>query len=181
MKNELVMPYPEIVRRLFKPDTMPRQYMHAAVGVVGEYIELLEARRKLGVASSHASYQQAILEELGDLAFYLQAALNFDNFALELFELVPKELDWHFIEQAGELMDAAKRFDIYNKGLEQERWSRHLNACVACFFAELRMAGVTLKQIQLVNQHKLLTGEKARYALGVYSDEQANARQDKVS
>ena len=183
MRTELVMPYRDIVRNLFKKDTMQRMYMHAGVGIVGEIIEYEEAMvNGLGRADSQGHYRAAVIEELGDLAFYIEAALMLaDMPTLETYETMPKELEWHLLFQAGEVMDAGKRFDTYGKPLEQERWNRHLTAVCACFFSKLRMHGLTLLQVQLANQEKLLTGEKARYALGVYTDEQANARADKVA
>lgn len=177
MSDQLVKPYPEIVRALFKPLPVPFMYLHAAVGILGEHIELQQGRARLPM--ERAALVANEIEELGDMAFYIQAGLNFNNLTLEQFIGVPKETDWRFLFEAGELLDTAKRYAIYSKALEEERWNRHLHAVTACFMSELRICNLSLLQVQLANQEKLLTGEKARYALGLYTDEQANARADK--
>lgn len=182
MRTTLVMPYADIVRNLFKKDTLQRMYMHAGVGIVGEIIEYQEAQLKgLGKCVTQGEHFHDIIEELGDLCFYLQAALMLAEMPnIETFQDLPKELDWHLLFNAGEVMDCGKRFDTYGKPLEQERWNRNLTATVACFYSQLRVHGLSLLHVQLANQNKLLTGEKARYALGIYTDEQAQARADKA-
>lgn len=182
MTQTLVMPYEQIVQKLLKPDTIPMQILHCSIGVVGEVIELIEAKRSVANRESQRAYQLAVVEELGDSAFYLQACLNvtMPGETLLQYEYHERTLEWHFLEQAGELLDCGKRHVIYGKAFEAPRWEKALKASIACFFSELRMAGLSLIQVQLANQEKLLTGEKARYALGIYTDAQANARQDKA-
>lgn len=67
--------YDEFVRRLFKQMDHKLMQCHAAMGVTGEAGELADAIKK------HVIYNQDldrdnIVEELGDLRFYIQAVMN---------------------------------------------------------------------------------------------------------
>ena len=171
---QLQVPYPEMVEKLWKPDTLPMQYLHATVGLVGEMLELFEAEWK-------AMKRENFIEELGDMAFYLERMLQWNGLHLENFIDVPKEIECHLFIAAGELLDCAKRFAIYGKELEEERFNRFLYQATSAFFAKLRLYCLSLAEVQKANQEKLLTGEKARYKLGLFSNEQAITRADKVA
>lgn len=82
MDNQ-VIDYPSFVHKLFKdPATIQEtltpekiNLLHAAVGISGEAGELLDAIKK------HVVYNKPIdianvIEELGDLMFYMQAMMN---------------------------------------------------------------------------------------------------------
>jgi NTP pyrophosphatase (non-canonical NTP hydrolase) len=70
-----VIRYDDFVQKLFKEDTYSQQMNHAALGVCGEAGELADAIKK------HIHYgkpldKKNVLEELGDLRFYIQAVMN---------------------------------------------------------------------------------------------------------
>ena len=67
--------YDKFVLQLFKADTAPAMLNHAALGVAGEAGELVDAIKR------HTIYGKPIdranvIEELGDLRFYIQAVQN---------------------------------------------------------------------------------------------------------
>lgn len=67
--------YDQFVRQLFKADTMNQMVNHAALGVCGEAGELADCLKK------HIHYNKPLdrknlVEELGDLRFYIQAVQN---------------------------------------------------------------------------------------------------------
>jgi NTP pyrophosphatase (non-canonical NTP hydrolase) len=67
--------YDAFVAALFKPDNLRDSLNHAALGVAGEAGELVDAIKK------HVIYGKPldranVVEELGDLRFYIQAVMN---------------------------------------------------------------------------------------------------------
>ena len=68
--NEVVR-YDQFVRGLFKPDTEQVMALHMALGVAGEAGELADAIKKEYVYNKPRDLTN-IIEELGDLEFYLQ-------------------------------------------------------------------------------------------------------------
>lgn len=79
--------------------------------------------------------------------------------------------------EAGELLDAIKRFVIYNKPLDRENVVEELGDLE--FFLEGIRAelGISREETLTANKFKLLG---KRYASGTYSDAQAIARADKA-
>jgi NTP pyrophosphatase (non-canonical NTP hydrolase) len=76
-----VVRYDNFVRNLLKADTDPMMKIHAAIGVAGEAGELLDAIKKVyiyGQALTDAHLVN-IVEELGDIEFYMQAMRNLFN------------------------------------------------------------------------------------------------------
>lgn len=70
-----VIRYDVFVHQLFKADTESMMAMHAVLGVCGEAGELADAVKK------HIIYNKPLdtanlIEELGDLRFYIQAIMN---------------------------------------------------------------------------------------------------------
>lgn len=70
-----VMLYSDFVANLFKHDTKDMEYMHAALGVAGEAGELADAVKKHVVYGKELDWGN-IVEELGDLRFYMQQIMN---------------------------------------------------------------------------------------------------------
>jgi NTP pyrophosphatase (non-canonical NTP hydrolase) len=70
-----VMLYSDFVDNLFKSDTKDMEYMHAALGVAGEAGELADAIKKHVVYGKELD-RNNIVEELGDLRFYMQQLMN---------------------------------------------------------------------------------------------------------
>jgi NTP pyrophosphatase (non-canonical NTP hydrolase) len=67
--------YDQFVLQLFKADTGPAMLNHAAMGVAGEAGELIDAVKKHLVYGKPLD-RANIIEELGDLRFYIQAMQN---------------------------------------------------------------------------------------------------------
>lgn len=67
--------YDDFVRQLFKADTEPMMALHAALGCAGEAGELADAIKREYIYGK-ARDRENIVEELGDLRFYMQAVMN---------------------------------------------------------------------------------------------------------
>lgn len=67
--------YKDFVARLFKHDTDDMEHMHAALGVAGEAGELADAIKKHVVYGKPLD-RNNVVEELGDLRFYMQQIMN---------------------------------------------------------------------------------------------------------
>lgn len=70
-----IIRYDMFVLQLFKADTAAMQKLHAALGICGEAGELADAIKKTVVYGKKEDMPN-ILEELGDLRFYIQAVQN---------------------------------------------------------------------------------------------------------
>lgn len=91
--------------------------------------------------------------------------------------------------EVGELSDSIKKFIFYNKPITAEmvdNWKEELGD-IEFYLEGLRQAlneiqaePISRREVLANNMHKLLTGKNARYASGTFSDEQAQARADKV-
>lgn len=73
-----VVRYDNFVRQLLKGDTEPMMKLHAAIGISGEAGELLDAIKKVYIYGQPLTQDHIanIVEELGDLEFYMQAMRN---------------------------------------------------------------------------------------------------------
>lgn len=67
--------YDAFVAMLFKQDRTDRMYLHAALGVAGEAGELADAVKKEFIYGKPRDLKN-IIEELGDLRFYIQATMQ---------------------------------------------------------------------------------------------------------
>lgn len=67
--------YDQFVLALFKPMSRERMVMHATIGVCGEAGELADAIKKEWVYGKEPD-RALLIEELGDLRFYIQAVQN---------------------------------------------------------------------------------------------------------
>lgn len=67
--------YDQFVMQLFKADTAPAMLNHAVMGVAGEAGELIDAIKKHTIYGKPLD-RENIIEELGDLRFYIQAMQN---------------------------------------------------------------------------------------------------------
>jgi NTP pyrophosphatase (non-canonical NTP hydrolase) len=76
------MQYERMVQRLFvKPDDKTGRLVHAAMGISGEAGELVDAVKKHWVYGKPLDTEN-VLEECGDVLFYLVAMLNECGFSL---------------------------------------------------------------------------------------------------
>lgn len=67
--------YDQMVLQLFKADTAPGMLVHAALGIAGEAGELVDAIKKHLIYGKPLD-RENVIEELGDLRFYIQAMQN---------------------------------------------------------------------------------------------------------
>lgn len=67
--------YDNFVALLFKQQPVPLMHLHAALGVAGEAGELADAIKKEHIYNKPTD-RENIVEELGDLRFYIQAVQN---------------------------------------------------------------------------------------------------------
>lgn len=177
-------PYHQVVADLCKPgvdiikDLVPinAQAMHMAIGVSKEVAELLAAVIQKNTA--------LIIEELGDIEFYVLGAFQtagcnpighrdykgaFDSYDI-----------YGLVIAAGDLLDAGNRLGNY---ADDTKWDlyRHTLAKVRIeldkFYAV--MTEVSHEKAIEANIYKLVTGPKARYKDGKYSNAAANNRADK--
>jgi NTP pyrophosphatase (non-canonical NTP hydrolase) len=81
--------------------------------------------------------------------------------------------------EAGEALDAVKKYIFYNKPLDRANVVEELGD-LEFYMEGLRAElGITREECLEANIHKLLTSDKARYKLGTYTDAQAQDRADK--
>ena len=67
--------YDQMVLQLFKAGTAQEMLVHAAMGVAGEAGELVDAIKKSWIYGKPLD-RENVIEELGDLRFYIQAMQN---------------------------------------------------------------------------------------------------------
>lgn len=178
MVRNLVKPPSEIMA-VTLPSDCDRQHMF--LGLVGEFGELIELfHRPYGERVD----EEKLLEEAGDALFYLRHFYVLFGINKAFVSNVHWEGDKHaWVRQAtinlGLLADCLKRPWIYRKEAKQpvgevlERLHRMLSFILGQF-------GYTVEDALAHNMNKLYTGKNARYAEGKYTDEQANARADKI-
>lgn len=85
-----VIRYDEFVRLLFKQMSEPLMALHIGVGVCGEAGELADAIKKEYVYNKPRDLVN-IIEELGDLRFYMQAAMN--HYKISAQEVLQRNAD----------------------------------------------------------------------------------------
>lgn len=178
--------YPQMVSALAKPgddiikDLTPRfaHILHMAVGMVGEVRELHQAFL--------AQDEENIIEELGDLYFYLT------GFALTHGIMFPKFYTVSEVDEKGLLMltsiealydstftllELTKKSAFYVKEQSSEKIETQvLKTHRLISSVATSLAKVTLEDIKIANKKKLLG---KRYASGKYSNDQAQTRADK--
>lgn len=81
--------------------------------------------------------------------------------------------------EAGELLDAIKKYAIYNKELDIDNVIEELGDLEFYMEGLRRRLGISRELTLHRNINKLLTGDNARYKTGSYSNEQAQDRRDK--
>jgi NTP pyrophosphatase (non-canonical NTP hydrolase) len=81
--------------------------------------------------------------------------------------------------EAGEVVDVIKKYVMYNKPLGRTKLMEEMGD-LEFYLEGLRQAtGITREEVVEHNLGKLLTGPKARYKEGEFSDEAAQTRRDK--
>lgn len=184
--NSLLSEHKAMVAKLAKPGediltslTPEKCHLwHMVTGVAGEAGEILDYQ-------SDAN----LLEELGDMEFYLQA-LRVEFMPLEYEPPVAE--DQHLknmvappIQQvdiaSSHLLDMVKKYVVYNKPLTEMVGKivgaiSDLDVHLAILY---KTKNFTREQAWEHNLNKLLKGERARYSEGKYTDQQAQDRNDK--
>ena len=178
-------PYPYTINALFKRtgyDPRMEPLVHAAVGVCGEAVELM-----------FSTDGTNMLEELGDLEFYVEAAVQqleqlagegstvrerFEGQAFELLAGCDSVGVSDIAYYGNEVLDGAKKLWVYRKPFEEMEIKlvtalANVKACMLAMYEEL---GTSEASIRAMNQAKL----GARYPEGVYSDKDAQERKDKL-
>lgn len=163
--------YPNFVRGLFvKPfNDMPGQLMHAAIGVLGEVMELQDA---VDQANAH--------EELGDLHFYIQAMYNHFQaprpLRFSMTRTASYDYSFELLRQAAtDLHDKAKKHWIYSKPIVFNDLYESLSILEKALGDLTLWWGSTPENLILGNMRKLVV----RYPGGTYTDAAAQARADK--
>lgn len=75
---EEIVRYDQFVQNLAKPQSSQLMKLHAALGVCGEAGELADAVKKECIYGKPPD-RANVMEELGDLAFYMQFVMNMYN------------------------------------------------------------------------------------------------------
>lgn len=190
MTEKFVAPvsFPEMVERLFKKMPGPfDDHMHAAIGISGEVGEL-----------HNADSRKNIIEECGDLEFYLQAYLNKLNAqrvacSLNPYQRFTSVFDEHSRAKfnlgivlasatviASEILDLTKKSWVYGKGLDEVFINQQLNALAYALDSIYVLIGTNYDEVVNKNQEKLI-GPEGRFKDGFYSDASAINRADKVA
>jgi len=165
----------EMVKTLAKPGEdiiasltpLKAHLWHMASCVMGEVGELTEA-----IA------EEDMMEELGDIEFYLEGIrgpLNIDR-EKELLPLVPGFDASDLPSKAGLLFDVIKKHVIYNKELDMVSLIKYLNEVESCLASTRADFDFTREQTLEANIAKL----SVRYNGLKYSDKAAQERADKA-
>lgn len=173
--DPITCPYPIFVDGLFvKPADQSGRLAHAAVGMIGEAIEL-----------QYADSRANLVEELGDYEFYLQAYWNnYDADAGTRFKAhygaVPRDMPDAFqilVKSSADVLDLTKKVWIYGKPLPDVavKLEGHLVQCRIALTSLYMYLGMEHRDIILANREKLVK----RYPGASYSDQAAQERADK--
>jgi NTP pyrophosphatase (non-canonical NTP hydrolase) len=181
------MQHSDLVLRLKKPGDLILSQMspakadleHMAIGVAGEASELLDA---ISVSYSGQEFdRENLVEEFGDLEFFLEGTRQRLGIEREVASSVvappyfPFGVAGFLSIAAGRLLDAVKRWTIYNKPLDLDDVKLQL-ASIEAYMEILRQSlGITREETLEHNIAKL----SVRYSKMSYSDQQAQDRADK--
>ena len=187
MVSALVKPGADILASL-TPEKC--NILHMNWGLVGEHMELTQGFIALQIALTNPENEpnyDNVIEELGDMHFYLEAlAQAFDcelSLLDSLFPEVQESGPTELLNAVENVSDTLKKHIMYNKPLLDEQ-NQELHLCFAVIYASLNNLAssldVTQDEILEANMQKLLKGDIARYKDGSYSDQQAQDRNDKA-
>lgn len=188
-----VVRYDQLVRQLFKPDTEKVMALHWCSSIVGEFGEIAELLEQSNLHSNVRILN--LIEELGDVEFYYQAARSHYGFSYKYISqcLDPLKdfyagdylLDSGILYALGLLSDAVKREYIYNKPRDPMQVTLALSAIHNCLEAHYRfLAQHYIHKLQSLRADVLQANADKlakRYVNLKYSDAAAIARADKAS
>ncbi len=144
--------------------------LHMLMGIAGEWAEVV----------AFESIQN-LIEELGDIEFYNEGLRQcFGIHYSEVSDFSPSLEYEPGIVCIGEIVDIVKKNVIYRKPLDRKALVCAMRKFEISLYQLRENYNIDRNTVLSKNMEKLLTGEKARYKLGLYTDEQAQTRQDKV-
>jgi hypothetical protein len=149
------LPYPQVVAAMFNREPALNDFgniVHATLGLVGETGEV-----------ARASTMADLIEELGDVEFYLQAFVNFTGWATFRGEraVQPRgmqQLQVDLMVQATALADCVKKAWVYGPTafrLADDRTAAALEGVVDTLDAIYRLLGVSHETVVTGNVIKL--------------------------
>lgn len=168
----------QLVKALAKPgdrilaDMTPEaaHLIHMAIGVAGEAFELFSA-------VMNNSTREHIVEELGDVEFYIEGVRNWGGFVLH-HSTTPQQEGEHLfdmLDKAGELLDLAKKVAFYKDESKYAKVGLTLQHLRTNMGQVYHLLDVTYEEAVEGNINKL----SERYAGLQYSNEAAINRKDK--
>lgn len=190
--------HPEMVKNLAKngadiikeltPCSM--HILHMAVGIAGEAGEILEQiHNKTSIGEVD---EKNLIEELGDLEFYMEGFRQEMGFSRDQTITIFHELghnDKNMTEAFGavadlamctlKLLDEAKKFSIYVKPANARNMLDDLIEIEICLEHVRQHFDILHSECIDHNIHKLYGGKNARYKEGKFSNKQAQDRADK--
>lgn len=166
--------------------------LHMAVGIAGEAGEILEQiHNKTSIGEVD---EKNLIEELGDLEFYMEGFRQEMGFSRDQTMSVYNSDDFkHHGESINEahlaaadlamctlkLLDEAKKFSVYVKPANARNMLDDLIEIEICLEHVRQHFDILHSECIEHNIHKLYGGENARYKEGKFSNEQAQNRADK--
>jgi len=183
--------YYDMVTRLFKAEGFHNQHdalMHAAIGISGEVGELIEA---MGFVEDGSGYNKThIVEELGDIRFYLCAFFNIcvDSQEYDVEGLKSDPVNFSpgnnrsillrlSVESSG-VLDNVKKGWVYGKDIDLLKTLNGLYIITYLIDTLAYRLEISTNETLRANIIKL-TGKGGRYENG-YTDQAAQVRADKV-
>lgn len=160
--------------------------LHMVVGLMGEVTELAHAIENLTIYESDEEYDLIMAnlkEELGDCEFYLEGLCQ--TYGVERIQPSTIVIEnsrnnenlIHLVIAAGNLLDIVKKEVIYNKDIDVSGALFVATTQLRALY--LHYPEITPEEAREANIEKLLTGDKARFKAGSYSNQAAQDRADK--
>lgn len=176
MTQEIIT-HPQLVAALAKPgekiseELTPNDahVLHMVVGLVGEVSELIDAKNR-----------ENVVEELGDLEFYLEGlrtglGISLEDCKSSTYTESIVDFNKNMVVTSGHILDWVKRLVIYRKPPAIENLVWHLT-CLEGMLNDFRIhLNISREETLDHNIHKL----SDRYKSLCYSDQAAQERADK--
>jgi hypothetical protein len=173
-------PYNQMVAKLAKPGadilaTLTPERFEMLAGVCST---LVNAGNNLDVAKKVAIYNKVVAPAPEQAAFGRDLADAFLLLTPEKVHLLHMAIG--LAGEAAEMLDQVANHVFHDAPLDAENVVEEGGDATFYVCGLALGIGSSLEEMQAANKVKLLTGEKARYKLGMYTDTQAIARADKV-
>lgn len=170
--------------------------LHMMAGVNDEAAELLEAIA-LAVFDGEELDVENVIEELGDLEFYLNRtrsslAITRESLLTQIEPALALEASEHTLQRpnlvkacfdlmagVGQYTSCVKKYCIYGKPFDRAMMMGAMSKIEIQLAYFRSVVGVKWEAVLQCNYHKLANKETGRYKSGTYSDEAAIRREDK--